>query len=101
MSLVIGVDFGTLSVRVSVFDHEAGRLGSGTASYPLKRKKEDPDFATQALFCIGQQRTLLVRSDRGSSHSAKVGFDGVTGIPQSVVIGMIAIEVRSTTQSRY
>ena len=48
MSLVLGVDFGTLSVRVSVFDHEAGRLSSGTAQYPLKRKKEDPDFATQA-----------------------------------------------------
>ncbi len=48
MSLVLGVDFGTLSVRVSVFDHQAGRLSSGTASYPLKRKKEDPNFATQA-----------------------------------------------------
>ena len=48
MSLVLGVDFGTLNVRVSVFDHQAGRLSSGTAPYPLKRKKEDPDFATQA-----------------------------------------------------
>jgi L-ribulokinase len=48
MSLVIGVDFGTLNVRVSVFDHQAGRLSSGTASYLLKRKKEDPNFATQA-----------------------------------------------------
>jgi L-ribulokinase len=48
MSLVLGVDFGTLSVRVSVFDHHAGRLSSGTAPYPLKRKKEDPNFATQA-----------------------------------------------------
>jgi L-ribulokinase len=26
---------------------EQGRLGSGTAEYPLHRKKEDPDFATQ------------------------------------------------------
>jgi L-ribulokinase len=42
MSLVIGVDFGTLSVRVSVFDHQAGRLSSGSASYPLRRKKGDP-----------------------------------------------------------
>ncbi len=48
MSLVLGVDFGTLSVRVSVFDHQQGRLSSGTAQYPLKRKKEDPNFATQA-----------------------------------------------------
>jgi ribulose kinase len=47
MSHVLGVDFGTLSMRVSAFDHQAGRLRSGTAPYPLKRKKEDPKFATQ------------------------------------------------------
>ncbi len=48
MSIVAGVDFGTLSVRVSLFDSEKGRLGSGTADYPLHRKKEDPDYATQS-----------------------------------------------------
>ncbi|MBL8232374.1 MAG: ribulokinase [Bryobacterales bacterium] len=48
MAIVAGVDFGTLSVRVSIFDHERGRLGSGTASYPLQRKREDPDHATQS-----------------------------------------------------
>lgn len=48
MSLALGVDFGTLSVRVSVFDHERGRLSSGSAPYPLKRRKEEPNFATQA-----------------------------------------------------
>jgi L-ribulokinase len=48
MSLVAGVDFGTLSVRVSIFDHQKGRLGSATADYPLLRKKEDPDHATQS-----------------------------------------------------
>jgi ribulose kinase len=47
MSIVAGVDFGTLSVRVSIFDSERGRLGSGAAEYPLLRKKEDPDHATQ------------------------------------------------------
>ena len=47
MSIVAGVDFGTLSVRVSIFDHQNGRLGSGVAEYPLLRKKEDPDHATQ------------------------------------------------------
>jgi len=46
-SIVAGVDFGTLSVRVSIFDHLKGRLGSGIAEYPLVRKKEDPDHATQ------------------------------------------------------
>jgi len=48
MSIVAGVDFGTLSVRVSIFDSAKGRLGAGTAEYPLFRKKEDPDFATQS-----------------------------------------------------
>ncbi len=48
MSIVAGVDFGTLSVRVSIFDDQRGRLGSGVAEYPLHRKKEDPDHATQS-----------------------------------------------------
>src|SRR5450759_4622114 len=48
MSIVAGVDFGTLSVRVSIFDSVKGRLGAGAAEYPLLRKKEDPDHATQS-----------------------------------------------------
>src|SRR5579872_6747999 len=48
MSIVAGVDFGTLSVRVSLFDSEKGRLASGTAEYPLHRTRDDPDHATQS-----------------------------------------------------
>ena len=48
MSVVAGVDFGTLSVRVSIVDSERGRIGSGVAEYPLRRKREDPDYATQS-----------------------------------------------------
>ena len=48
MSIVAGVDFGTLSVRVSLFDSARGKLGAGVAEYPLHRKKEDPDHATQS-----------------------------------------------------
>ena len=48
MSIVAGVDFGTLSVRVSIFDDRKGRLGAGSAAYPLQRKPEDPDHATQS-----------------------------------------------------
>src|SRR5512133_3976793 len=47
VAIVAGVDFGTLSVRVSIFDSRKGRLGSATADYPLIRKKDDPDHATQ------------------------------------------------------
>lgn len=48
MSVVAGVDFGTLSVRVSIVDSGRGRLGSGVSKYPLHRKPEDPDFATES-----------------------------------------------------
>jgi L-ribulokinase len=47
MAIVAGVDFGTLNVRVSIVSSDQGRLGSATAEYPLFRKKEDPDHATQ------------------------------------------------------
>jgi L-ribulokinase len=48
MRIVAGVDFGTLSTRVTLLDAERGRLGTASASYPLHRKREDPDFATQS-----------------------------------------------------
>jgi L-ribulokinase len=48
MSIVAGVDFGTLSVRVSIFDSARGKLGAGLGEYPLLRKKEDPDHAAQS-----------------------------------------------------
>ena len=47
MAIVAGVDFGTASVRVSLFDSERGRLGSGSATYPTLRRRDEPDFATQ------------------------------------------------------
>ncbi|MBV9302720.1 MAG: ribulokinase [Acidobacteriaceae bacterium] len=47
-TIVAGVDFGTLSVRVSIFDQERGRLGAGVAEYPLHRTRSDPDYATQS-----------------------------------------------------
>src|SRR5262245_38246632 len=48
MAIVAGVDFGTLSVRVSIVDSKRGRIGSGTAEYALRRKQQDPDYATQS-----------------------------------------------------
>ena len=48
MAIVAGVDFGTLTVRVSIFDSARGRLASGIGEYPLHRKKDDPDYATQS-----------------------------------------------------
>jgi L-ribulokinase len=47
MAIVAGVDFGTESVRVSIFDSDLGRLGLGTAPYPVQRRRDDAEFATQ------------------------------------------------------
>ncbi len=48
MAMVAGVDFGTLSVRVSLVDSERGLLASAIVEYPLHRKREDPEYATQS-----------------------------------------------------
>jgi L-ribulokinase len=48
MAIVAGVDFGTLSVRTSIVDSDRGLIGSASAEYPLHRKREDPDYATQS-----------------------------------------------------
>ena len=48
MSIVAGVDFGTLSVRVTLVDGVSGPIGTASASYALHRRREDPNFATQA-----------------------------------------------------
>src|SRR5579863_9309238 len=48
MPVVAGVDFGTLSVRVSIVDSERGMLASAVSEYPLHRKREDPEYATQS-----------------------------------------------------
>ena len=69
MSLVLGIDFGTLSVRASVFDAERGRLGSGVASYPLHRMKDDPNFATQSH---EDHKRALVEATRSALTTARV-----------------------------
>src|ERR1700757_3303289 len=48
MAIVAGVDFGTLSVRVSLVDSDRGLIGSAIAEYPLHRKREDPEYAAQS-----------------------------------------------------
>ena len=48
MSVVAGADFGTLSVRISIFDKERGKLGSAVAEYPLHSSATDPHLKTQS-----------------------------------------------------
>ena len=48
MTIVAGVDFGTLSVRVTLVDSTKGPIGTASASYPLNRRRDDPNFGTQS-----------------------------------------------------
>jgi L-ribulokinase len=48
MAIVAGVDFGTLSVRVSMVDSVCGMLASAVSEYPIHRRKDDPEYATQS-----------------------------------------------------
>ncbi len=68
-TLVAGVDFGTLSVRVSIFDSEQGRLGAGTAEYPLHRKRSDPNHCTQSH---ADQMNALVAATKRAVEAAQV-----------------------------
>jgi L-ribulokinase len=68
-TIVAGVDFGTLSVRVFLFDNERGWLGFGTAGYALHRKKEDPDYATQSHI---DHMEALVQAMRKALDSARI-----------------------------
>ncbi|MGD0270463.1 MAG: FGGY family carbohydrate kinase, partial [Candidatus Sulfotelmatobacter sp.] len=48
MAIVAGVDFGTLSVRVSIVDSSRGMLASAVSEYPIHRQKDNPEYATQS-----------------------------------------------------
>ncbi|HUY81378.1 MAG TPA: ribulokinase [Acidobacteriaceae bacterium] len=71
MAIVAGVDFGTLSVRVTLLDSTRGRLSTASAEYPLHRKREDPDYATQSH---ADQMQALAQATRKAI--AEAGIDG-------------------------
>ena len=77
MAIVAGVDFGTLSVRVSILDSERGRLGSAVAEYPLHRKREDPNYATQSHY---DQMDSLARATRQAVAESGVKPEDVLSI---------------------
>jgi L-ribulokinase len=71
MAVVAGVDFGTLSVRVSIVDSERGLLASALAEYPLHRKREDPEYATQSH--DDQMRSLTAATREAIQRSGVAG----------------------------
>jgi L-ribulokinase len=77
MAIVAGVDFGTLSVRVTIVDTERGRLGSGTAEYALHRRKDDPDHATQSH---DDHMRALAEATRKATAAAHISGDQVAAL---------------------
>ena len=77
MAIVAGVDFGTLSVRASIVDSERGLLASAVSEYPLHRKREDPDFATQSH---EDHMRALAEATRQAVRSAGIAGDHVEAI---------------------
>jgi L-ribulokinase len=71
MTIVAGVDFGTLSVRVTLVDSAKGPIGTASASYPLHRRREDPNHATQSH---ADQMAALAAATRDALKST--GIDG-------------------------
>jgi L-ribulokinase len=77
MTIVAGVDFGTLSVRVTLVDSRKGPIGTASASYPLHRRREDPNFATQSH---ADQMAALTRATRDALQSTGVEGGAVAAI---------------------
>jgi L-ribulokinase len=77
MAIVAGVDFGTLSVRVSIVDSERGMLASAIAEYPLHRKREDPEYATQSH---EDHMSALVSATREAVKQSGISGDQVEAI---------------------
>ena len=61
-------------MRVSIVDSERGRLGTAVAEYPLHRKREDPDYATQSH--ADHMRALAAATRKAV---AAAGIDGDAG----------------------
>ncbi len=77
MAVVAGVDFGTLSVRVTLLSSEDGRLATASAEYPLARRRDDPDYATQSH---NDQMQALVRATRQALAEGTVKGEDVAAI---------------------
>ena len=77
MAIVAGVDFGTLNVRVSIVDSERGLLATALAEYPLHRKREDPEYATQSH---DDQMSALAKATREAVQKAHISGEQVEAL---------------------
>jgi L-ribulokinase len=77
MTIVAGVDFGTLSVRVTLVDSAKGPIGTASAPYALHRRREDPNYATQSH---ADQMGALATATREALKNTGVSGDAVAAI---------------------
>src|SRR5260370_11472171 len=77
MSVVAGVDFGTLSVRVSIVESERGVISSAVSEDPLDRKRDDPEYATQSH---QDHMQALVSAMRAALVQARIAGDQIAAI---------------------
>jgi L-ribulokinase len=77
MAVVAGVDFGTLSVRVSIVDSARGPLSSSVAEYPLSRRKDDPNYATQRH---ADHMDALVKAMREAIEKSDVSANAIVAL---------------------
>jgi L-ribulokinase len=77
MTTVAGVDFGTLSVRVTLVDSKTGPIGTASASYALHRRRDDPNYATQSH---ADQMAALAAATREALRSTGVDGNAVAAI---------------------
>lgn len=88
MTVVAGVDFGTQSVRFSIFDSNRGRLGAGIAEYPVLRRSADPHYVAQhpadhfsALQSAAAQALAQARIDGHEIAALGIDTTGSTVVP--------------------
>ncbi|HEY2411015.1 MAG TPA: ribulokinase [Pirellulaceae bacterium] len=88
MTIVAGVDFGTQSVRFSIFDSDRGRLGSGVANYPVLRRADDANHASQrhvdhltALESAAKQAIVAANIDARQIAALGIDTTGSTIVP--------------------
>jgi L-ribulokinase len=77
MTIVAGIDFGTLSVRTSIVEDERGLIASAVADYPLNRRPDDPDYATQSH---AEQMQALAKAMRQAIRDAGIAGSEVAAI---------------------
>jgi L-ribulokinase len=99
VAIVAGVDFGTLSVRVTIVDTARGRLGSGVAEYPLHRRKDDPDFATQSH---DDHMRALAEATRKAVADAKIPGDQIAALAiDTTGSSVIAVDAKMRPLDEY